>query len=457
MGLVLLLHEDAELRRRVSALLEHFHEVIEGKSAAEVQTKAEGRQPDVVLCSQALCRDALPPVVAASPHVGVLIIGDAVPEEVEAGDVGTLDAGLLDSEVGRAMFLLQIDRRAAPHWPVRRGEVRRPPGVRDTRGGRALLVGVSEAAQVLRQRVEQAGRSRLNLLLTGETGVGKTHVAQAVHSLMDDGASRPFVVVEPAALPSTLFESELFGHARGAFTNAVGEQMGAFEAAQGGTLFLEEIGDLSLPLQVKLLRAVETKVIRRLGDRRDITVDVRIIAATNRNLEQDIAEGRFREDLFQRLNEVRIHIPPLRERLGDVVLLLEHFLAELNPDLPTPYRISPAAADLLQGYNWPGNVRELRTLARRLVHDDGTPEVSVERLIPLLPARIDRGAESDLGPEQRIVVFSRRVYLDELKRRGFSIRQTARALGIPYATLHSRLKSLGLLEVLREHRAGDGT
>jgi transcriptional regulator with PAS, ATPase and Fis domain len=259
-------------------------------------------------------------------------------------------------------------------------------------------------------------------------------------------------VVEPTALPMSLFESELFGHARGAYTGATVAASGAFEAANGGTLFLDEIGDLPLPLQVKLLRAVEAKAIRRVGDVREIQLDVRLITATNRDLEAAVRAGAFRDDLYHRLNEIRLVIPPLRERRQDVLPLLRSFVAGLRLEGDGELTIEPAAAALLTEHAWPGNVRELRTLARRLVERGAPPLITEAALIPILPARIDRGYESDGDPEQRIRVFKRRVYLEELARHSYDIRAAARALGVPYATLRSRLAAIDLLEVIRARR-----
>jgi transcriptional regulator with PAS, ATPase and Fis domain len=324
--------------------------------------------------------------------------------------------------------------------------------VRVARSAHGFFVGDSAAAQSLRDEVERAAASEMNLLVTGETGVGKSLVAERVHQL-SQRRQRPFVVVEPTALPMSLFESEIFGHARGAYTGATAAASGAFEAADGGTLFLDEIGDLPLPLQVKLLRAVEAKAIRRVGDVREIQLDVRLITATNRDLEAAVRAGTFRDDLFHRLNEIRLNIPPLRQRRQDVVPLLKRFVAHHRIESATEVEVTPAAATLLAGYAWPGNVRELRTLARRLVERGAPTRIDESTLIPIFPARIDRGYESDGEPEQRIWAFRRRVYLEELAKHSYDIRAAARALGIPYATLRSRLAAIDLLDVIRNRRA----
>lgn len=363
-----------------------------------------------------------------------------------------LPADLLRSESGRAQLVVWVERLVTRARQDQQALFHRDQGARVASAGGNFFIGASAAVAHLRQEIALAASSDLNLLVTGETGVGKSLLARLIHFARADGRERPFVVVDPAALPPSLFESEVFGHAKGAYTGATTARMGAFEAADRGTLFLDEIGDLQPHLQVKLLRAVENKVVRRLGGQREIHLDVRVIAATNRRLEEEVSAGRFRADLYQRLNEHRLQVPPLRDRPEDVLPLLEHFMSELGIGRRAPLQISGKAKSMLSAYPWPGNVRELRNLARRIVERGPVDTISERTLISLLPARLDRGDQSDLSPEDRIATFSRRVYLDELAQRAFSMRETARTLGIPYATLRSRLKALGLVEVIKQKR-----
>ena len=209
---------------------------------------------------------------------------------------------------------------------------------------------------------------KTTVLVTGESGTGKELVARAIHSRSNRSAS-PFVAINCGAIPENLLESELFGHKRGAFTNATSDRRGLFEEADGGTLFLDEIGELPLNLQVKLLRVVQEEHIRRLGDTKDVKVDVRLVAATHRDLSADVKAGRFREDLFYRINVLLIHIPPLRSRRDDVNLLVDHFILRNNARLGTRSRgVSTEARKLLLEYGWPGNVRELEnTIERAMV------------------------------------------------------------------------------------------
>jgi DNA-binding NtrC family response regulator len=247
-----------------------------------------------------------------------------------------------------------------------------PVGTTDAVHGEALvggerLVGCSQAIQELRRQVARVAVTGSNVLIVGETGTGKELVAELIH-LNGTRAAKPFVCVNTAAIPDALLENELFGHERGAFTGATTTQAGKLAAAQGGTVFLDEIGDVSLAIQAKLLRAIESKSIYRLGGTRSLQLDVRVLAATNGDLERAVAEGRFRKDLYYRLNVVRLESPPLRERPDDIPALIGHFLLRLNRELGRSVRgLSPRAMQTLRAYPWPGNVRELRNVIEALL------------------------------------------------------------------------------------------
>ena len=228
------------------------------------------------------------------------------------------------------------------------------------------IVGQSKRMQEVFASVLSVAPSRATVLLRGESGTGKERVARAIH-LASPRAEDPFVTINCAALPETLLESELFGHKRGAFTGAIEERKGRFEQAAGGTIFLDEVGDIPLPTQVKLLRVLQEKKFERLGENKTVSVDVRIIAATNANLEKLIEEGRFREDLFYRLNVIPLFLPPLRDRREDIIPLTEHFLERFNREHGKNVSFSPGVLDLLMEYRWPGNVRELENLVERAV------------------------------------------------------------------------------------------
>lgn len=260
------------------------------------------------------------------------------------------------------------------------------------------LVGRSQAMQGVYRMITRVLRNDLTVLVTGESGTGKELVAEAIHQL---GARKtgPFVAVNTAAIPSELIESELFGHEKGAFTGAVAQTIGKFEQANGGTLFLDEIGDMPADAQTRLLRALQSGRIRRVGGRQEIAVDVRIIAATNRDLTPMIAEGRFREDLFYRLNVVPIELPPLRERREDIEVLTQHFLGQAAEDGLPRRQVSKDAMDALALRRWRGNVRELRNVVYRLALLAREDVVDVDGLNEVV------GAESEGAPVQQKLDF----------------------------------------------------
>lgn len=234
-------------------------------------------------------------------------------------------------------------------------------------GGERDMVGQSPALEEIRSVIGKVAPTDARVLITGANGTGKEVVARRIHAQSQRNKS-PFVEVNCAAIPSELIESELFGHEKGAFTSAVKQRKGRFEQAQGGTLFLDEIGDMALPAQAKMLRALQEKVIQRVGGDKNIKIDVRVLAATNKNLTEEIKEGRFREDLFHRLNVIPIRVPSLAERAEDVPLLVAHFLETVASELGVPApEFTQGALEALSLAPWPGNIRELRNVVERLV------------------------------------------------------------------------------------------
>ncbi len=229
------------------------------------------------------------------------------------------------------------------------------------------IVGNSPRMQHIYQMVRQVAKTRTNVLITGESGTGKELIAQAIHD-QSERADQPFVPINCGGIPETLVESEFFGHKKGSFTGATQDQKGLLEAAHGGTIFLDEVGELSIPMQVKLLRAVQERIFRAVGGTQDISVDIRIVSATNKHLEDEVIAGKFREDLFYRLNVIEIKVPPLRERKGDLKILAQHFIEKYAREMGKEVtKLSSYAIDLLKKYNFPGNVRELENLIERSV------------------------------------------------------------------------------------------
>ena len=242
------------------------------------------------------------------------------------------------------------------------------------------ILGESKALLKMMALIERVAPSKTNVLIIGESGTGKELVARHLHEL-SPLKGKPFIAVNCGAIPETLIESELFGHKRGSFTGAIADKPGLFEAASGGSIFLDEIGELPLSMQVKLLRVLQERTVRRVGSNDDVKLDVRVIAATNRNLEAGIKNGTFREDLYYRLNVIQIKTPPLRERKGDIVLLAERFIDRAAERQKKVLRgLSPAALVAIQAYGWPGNIRELENAIERAVTMENSDEIHLEAL-----------------------------------------------------------------------------
>jgi two-component system nitrogen regulation response regulator NtrX len=284
------------------------------------------------------------------------------------------------------------------------------------------------------------------VLIFGESGTGKELVAHAIHQ-NSPRARDPFVEVNCAAIPEELIESELFGHRKGSFTGASEDKTGKLQKADGGTLFLDEVGDMSLKTQAKVLRALEEQRFEPVGAHDSITVDVRIVAATNKDLEDEISRGNFRQDLFYRLNVIPFYVPPLRERLEDVPLLADHFLNEFTTSYGRkPKELTAEAYRVLQGYNWPGNVRELKNLMERIVIMN--PQVRIDaRHIPLHPARrqVFERPMDRFGSLQEVRESAEREYiLKKLEETQGNVTRTAELLGLERSNLYRKMKSLGI-------------
>jgi two-component system nitrogen regulation response regulator NtrX len=317
------------------------------------------------------------------------------------------------------------------------------------------IIGTSGEINKVKALIKQAAASDARILITGENGTGKEMAARSIHQ-GSSRADKPFVELNCAAIPDTLIESELFGHEKGAFTDAVSSRKGRFELAAGGTLFLDEIGDMSLQAQSKVLRAIQEQKIERLGGEKTIDTDVRIVAATNKNLEQECKLGRFRQDLYFRLNVIPIRLPPLRERIGDVPLILFHFLKTLGIKNP---EFDQEALNCLAFYEWPGNVRELRNLAERIAVMHGGGRIGGKTVMELLQktpeAFIDRNSPEAAevpvtgGPFAEIMELNytnaresfEKYYLEfHLSKNHGIISRTAETIGIYPSNLHAKLR-----------------
>ena len=368
----------------------------------------------------------------------VMISGQATVEmAVKATRLGAVD--FLEKPLSTDRLLLTIDNvLRLTRLEEENRQLRR-------RIGKHEIVGTSKAIERVLLQIRKVGASETRVCILGETGTGKELVARALH---DNSARRegPFVTLNCAAVPAELIESELFGHEKGAFTGAASRHAGKFEQSHRGTLFLDEIGDMPLAMQAKLLRVLEEGEVERVGGGRAIAVNVRVVVATHRNLEALVKQGTFRQDLFHRVYVYPLVLPPLRERLDDIPLLVEHFaqqVADQNGWKTKPF--AAEAIEALQRYAWPGNIRELRNVVERLMllADDSVETWAVDIALP-------KTSSTEVVPLQtgtlaeRVEAFERDLVLGELKRRNFHMTETARALGLERSHLYKKCQQLGV-------------
>lgn len=308
------------------------------------------------------------------------------------------------------------------------------------------IIGESVPMKALRQQLTLMAGTNGRVLIYGESGTGKELVAHAIHA-MSPRAPEPFVEVNCAAIPEELIESELFGHRKGSFTGAQEDKTGKFQKADGGTLFLDEVGDMTLKTQAKVLRALEEQRFEPVGAAESIQVDVRVIAATNKHLEEEIEKGNFREDLFYRLNVIPFYVPPLRERLEDVPLLADHFLNEFTRAYGRkPKELTPEAYQALQAYHWPGNVRELKNLMERIVIMH--PQARIEARHLGLPSTrrptSERSFENFSSLHELRAAVEREYILKKLEEANGNVSRAAELLGLERSNLYRKMKALGI-------------
>jgi two-component system response regulator AtoC len=450
-ALVLVVDDDPGTRKvaRANLSLEGF-EVVVAASAAEALARLADLDPLALVTDLKLgdldgiaLMDRVHELRPTLPVV--LVTGNATVETA----VQAMRKGALHYLVKPIRYdeLALVLRHAVAGERARR-EVARLRGELERAEGFAELVGDAPEMRRVLALVEQVAPTDATVLLRGETGTGKELVARALHRL-SPRRDRPFVAVNCSAIPRELMESEFFGHEKGAFTGAVARRAGRFEQADGSTLFLDEVGELDLSLQAKLLRVLQEREITRVGSERPMRVEVRIVAATNRDLEAQVRDGAFRDDLYYRLNVIPLRLPPLRERPGDLPLLLQHFLRSFaeqhgKEPLPPPPELLAAAQD----YPWPGNVRELRNLCERAVlvgwaavapmfSASAPPAASVAQLVDLDRPFLD----AKQGLVER---FEREYFARLLQRHKGKVGEVARAAGIAERNLYEKLKLLGL-------------
>ena len=439
MNTVLIVDDDKATREGLALALGRVYRVLTAADAEGALRVLTGQSVDLVLTDLRMPgRDGLSllrDIAVSHPGVPVILLSayGSVESAVEAMRDGAVD--FLTKPVNLDHLELVV-RRALRQKNLERQNAR----LRAQLAGRSALdrlIGSSEAMAAVRERIGQVAPTPATVLIQGPSGTGKELVARALHAL-SPRAEAPFVAVHCAALSPSLLESELFGHVKGAFTGADEDRKGRFEIADGGTLFLDEISEIDLATQVKLLRVLETRTVEPVGSARPIPVDIRLVAATNRDLRAWVDAGKFREDLYFRLNVVDITLPPLRERQGDLPQLCDAFVREFNPLLGRGILgIEPEAMAALAAYPWPGNVRELRNVIERmmvLAHGDRLTLADVPANVRA-PAPAARPAPAD--PE---AARSREAHHAE----GGNRTAAARRLGIPLRTFYRRLKAYGL-------------
>jgi len=454
---ILVVDDEPSMREYLQILLSKAgHEVATAGDVGGALERLRGGDFDLVVSDLRLGResglDILRAVKEASPHTEVVMVTAFATTEnaVQAMKLGAYDYVLkpfkneeLKLVVEKALEHRQLlaENRVLRH---RVGERRRE--------GEEIL-GTAPAMEEVRQLVEKLAPTRTTVLITGESGTGKEVVARAIHT-RGDRRDLPFVAINCGAIPEGLIESEFFGHEKGSFTGASEAKPGLFEVAGSGTLFLDEVGELPPPVQVKLLRALQERRIRRVGSQKDLSISARILAATNRDLEREVKAGRFREDLFYRLNVVQIRLPPLRERREDIPTFVDHFLgrfaAELGRKKPT---LSPEASRLLAAHDWPGNLRELANVLERAATLAEGDVVGPELLPPALRGGPSTGGAPGVRAELPLEGLDLEAHLDAIERslleqalaRAGGVKtEAARVLSLSFRSLRYRLAKFGI-------------
>jgi two-component system nitrogen regulation response regulator NtrX len=450
MARILVVDDEDGIRRVLSQLLEYEgHEVQSAGSAAECLALFPDFRPDLTFMDVKMARmdglEALTRVREIDPSALVVMISGhgTIETAVEATRRGAYD--FLEKPLDTDRILL-IVRNALQQ----RGLLEENARLRGEVESRHQIVGRSFAIRQVLERVERVAPTDARVLITGENGTGKELVARAIHRL-SPRAEEPFVEVNCAAIPTELIESELFGHIKGSFTGAHEDRVGKFELADGGTLFLDEVGDMSLTAQAKVLRALQEGVVTRVGSGRPIQVDVRVIAATNKDLLGAIREGQFREDLYHRLNVIPLHVPPLRERREDIPMLVQHFAQRAVQEAAiSPKAFAPDAVERLQRMDWSGNVRELRNTVERLLILVSGPSVTAKDVELLVAGQTTGGGLSaDLLSATTFAEFKeaaeRSFILQKLRENDWNVSETARLLDMPRSNLYKKIEKYDLV------------
>jgi two-component system nitrogen regulation response regulator NtrX len=445
---ILIVDDERAIQKTLRGVLEdEGYRVSVAGSAQEAVTRLQDEGPDLVFLDiwmpGADGLEALAEFKRIRPETAVVMISGhgTIETAVKATKLGAYD--FIEKPLSLEKILLAATR-ALDHGRLEREN----RDLREQLHRGQEIVGKSRVIEELRQQIAIAAPTTGRVLIHGENGVGKELVARAIHA-QSARLAGPFVEVNCAAIPEELIESELFGHERGAFTGAVSRRRGKFELADGGTLFLDEVGDMSVKTQAKVLRALEEQAFERVGGKETLQVDVRVLAASNQNLPEMIAQSRFREDLFYRLAVIPVEVPPLRQRAEDIPLLVEHFIKLFSGEnAKRPKTVSVDALAYFLAYDWPGNVRELRNMVERLVIMTPGDVIGPEALPPPLRPRDPVASAEDTQREKTLKeareAFERAYILGELRAHEWNMTRTAEKLGIERSHLYRKLKMYGI-------------
>lgn len=446
---LLVVDDESGVRAALRQLLEfEGYEVRVASSGAEALASYEAFKPELVFMDVKMAGmdglETLKRLRERDPAaIVVMISGHAtIQNAVEATQLGAYD--ILEKPLDTDRILVTL-RNAIGRIELTQENQR----LKATIESRYEIVGRSAAIGAVIDKIDKVAQTAARVLITGENGTGKELVARAIHR-QSPRRDKPFVEVNCAAIPGELIESELFGHMKGSFTGAIADRAGKFEQADGGTLFLDEIGDMSLAAQAKVLRVLQDGEVTRIGGQKPRRVDVRVLAATNKTLEDEIAAGRFREDLYYRLNVVPVHVPALRERREDIPQLIVHFLQQFTTlDGAPPRGIEQSAAERLVAHDWPGNVRELRNTIERLLILSSGPSITAADAERLVGARANAsggiGALENCKTYEEFKDAAERLFLQaRLREHDWNVAETARAIDMPRSNLYKKIERHGL-------------
>jgi len=449
---ILVVDDEADIRATLTGVLEdEGYRPILAVDGFEALEAVQQEVPDLVLLDIWMPRldglETLQKLREIRPELTVVMMSGhgTIETAVRSTKLGAYD--FVEKPLSLEKLLLTIQNALGMQRLKEENEALRSASLQEN-----VMVGESPALTTLREQIRLVAPTAASVLITGENGTGKELVARAIH-FESSRRGKPFIEINCAAIPDELIESELFGHEKGAFTGAVAQKKGKFDLADGGTIFLDEIGDMSLRTQAKVLRIIQERKFERVGGTRTIEVDVRIVAATNKVLEDEIKSGAFREDLYYRLNVVPFRVPALRERREDIPVLATHFLDLFcRKEGREPKSITPEAVELMQGYDWPGNVRELKNIIERLVIMTPARTIALDHLPDYLKGDANRGLplpRMDGVPglnslREAREEFEKEFIIQKLEEYGWNISRTADAIELERSNLHRKIKNYGI-------------